>query len=699
MPHLPLPKSRRAKIALATAGLLVAVPATAIIVLLNADWNRAKPWLSARASEALGRPLTIEGDLSLAWRQPATAGKQGGWRGALPWPHLQAHDVRMGNPDGIAGDPAHPHSASVGQLAFSLDPLALLEKRIVIPELRFDAPQLRLLRGKDGRNNWTFEKKHPESPWRFELQSVVFSKGTVYLTDAVTASDMRADVDTIADARYGIAWILAGTYRGAPIKGSGKAGGVLSLQRQGTPFPLQAEMHSAGTTLAIDGTLTRPTNLAALDVLLKISGPSMAQLYALTGVLLPETPPFSAQGRLTGVLKRGGSDWTYDKFSGKVGSSDISGSAKYLERKPRNILTGNVHSKLLHLNDLGPLVGADNRASKLQRGAQLNQPAGRVLPIETFRTERWTSLDADVRYTADTITRDANLPISQVDTHIVLNDSVLSLNPLNFNIAGGTLVSQIRLDGSGKAAPGRIAANLKASARRMQIKQLFPNLQPLQASVGQINGDAALSATGNSVASLLGNSNGEVKALINGGSVSKLLLEEMGLNIGSVVLAKLSGDKQVKLNCMAADFSVTHGLMQTRQFIVDTEDATLHVNGTVNLENEKLDLTLQPDSKGVRIISLRSPLYVKGTFSDPDVSVDKGVLALRAGGALALAAVAPFAALLPLVNAGPGEQSECAVLLKQAGRKPVAPPPGKKPVRNKGARSGSQKTGERAIPR
>ena len=695
MPHLPLPKSRRAKIVLATAGLLVAVPAVAIVVLMNADWNRAKPWLSARTSEALGRPLAIEGDLTLAWRQE---GNQRGWRGYLPWPHLQARDVRMGNPAGVPVDPAHPHSATVSQLAFSLDPLALLEKKIVIPELRFDAPQLRLLRGKDGKNNWTFEKKNPASPWQFELQSVVFSKGTVYLEDGITASSMRADVDTIVDARYGIQWTLAGTYRGAPIKGSGKAGGVLSLQQQSTPFPLQAEMHSAGTTLAIEGTLTRPTRLAALDVLLKISGPSMAQLYALTGVLLPETPPFSAQGRLTGVLRRGGSDWTYDKFTGKVGSSDISGSARYLERKPRNVLTGNVHSKLLHLNDLGPLVGADNRASKTQRGAQLNQPAGRVLPIETFRTERWTSLDADVRYTADTITRDANLPISEVDTHIVLKDSVLSLNPLNFNIAGGTLVSQIRMDGSGKTVPGRIAAEMKASARRMQIKQLFPNLQPLQASVGQINGDAALTATGNSVASLLGNSNGEVKALINGGSVSKLLLEEMGLNIGSVVLAKLSGDKQVKLNCMAASFGVTHGLMQTRHFIVDTEDATLHVDGTINLDNEKLDLTLQPDSKGVRIFSLRAPIYVKGTFSDPDVSIDKGVVALRAGGALALAAVAPFAALLPLVNAGPGEQSECAVLLNQAGRKPVAPPPGKQRARSP-AKTGAHKTGERAIPR
>ena len=303
-----------------------------------------------------------------------------------------------------------------------------------------------------------------------------------------------------------------------------------------------------------------------------------------------------------------------------------------------------------------------------------------MLPVETFKTERWTSLDADVRYTADKITRDAELPISKLDTHVVLADGVLSLTPLNFNVAGGTLTSQIRLDGSGKVIANGIAAELKASARHLHIQQLFPRLPALQASVGEINGDASLSATGNSVASLLGSSNGEVRALINRGSISKLLLEEMGLNIGSIVLTKLVGDKQVRLNCMAADFVVTKGLMRTRQFLVDTDDAVLHIDGTVNLANEQLDLTLQPDSKGLRIFSLRSPLYVQGTFSKPDVSVDKGVLALRAGGALALAVVAPVAALLPLINTGPGEDSECAALLAQARVKPVAPKPGK-PVR------------------
>ncbi|WP_426088889.1 AsmA family protein [Janthinobacterium sp. PSPC1-1] len=675
--------SRRRKIALASAAALIALPAVAAVALLNMDWNRAKPWLNARASEALGRPFAIAGDLSLTWQQPSTAGQQS-WRAYLPWPHLQAKDVRLGNPSAMAGTDEPAQLASVSQLAFSLNPLALLEKKIVIPQLRFDAPQVRLLRGKDGKNNWTFDKQEQPSPWQLELQSVVFSKGSVTLDDAVTNTAMRADVDTIADdARYGIAWKLSGKYRGESIQGGGKAGGVLSLQQQGTPFPIQADMRASGSSVAIEGTLTRPADLAALDVRLKISGPSMARLYPLTGVLLPETPHFSTEGHLTGTLAPRGGEWVYDQFSGKVGSSDIEGKLAFSASTPRKRLTGEVHSRLLQFSDLGPLVGADSSASKKERGVPSTQPAGRVLPVETFKTERWTSLDADVRYTADKITRDAELPISKLDTHVVLTDGVLSLTPLNFNVAGGTLTSQIRLDGSGKVIANGIAAELKASARHLHIQQLFPRLPALQASVGEINGDASLSATGNSVAGLLGSSNGEVRALINRGSISKLLLEEMGLNIGSIVLTKLVGDKQVKLNCMAADFVVTKGLMRTRQFLVDTDDAVLHVDGTVNLANEQLDLTLQPDSKGLRIFSLRSPLYVQGTFSKPDVSVDKGVLALRAGGALALAVVAPVAALLPLVNTGPGEDSECAALLAQARVKPVAPKPGKTPRKHR----------------
>ena len=144
------------------------------------------------------------------------------------------------------------------------------------------------------------------------------------------------------------------------------------------------------------------------------------------------------------------------------------------------------------------------------------------------------------------------------------------------------------------------------------------------------------------------------------------------------MISKLFGDRQVQLNCMASDFGITNGLMQTRLFVVDTDAALIDVDGQINLAKETLALTIHPESKGVRLISLRSPLYVKGTFKKPDVGVDKGVVALKAGAAITLGAVAtPLAALLALINPGPARESPCASLLAQAQKKPVAPAPGK----------------------
>jgi len=69
----------------------------------------------------------------------------------------------------------------------------------------------------------------------------------------------------------------------------------------------------------------------------------------------------------------------------------------------------------------------------------------------------------------------------------------------------------------------------------------------------------------------------------------------------------------------------------------------------------------------LRILSLRSPLYVKGTLKNPDVGVQPGPLILRGGGALALGVLAaPVAALLPLVATSKGEpDNTCATVLEQ----------------------------------
>lgn len=665
--------SRRAKVILGVVGTLVAVPAIALVILLNYDWNKARPWLNARTSEAIGRDFRIAGDLSLSWERPAAAmaARDKTWRDYIPWPHLVARDVHVANPDEMGGE-----MASVSQFSFSLNPLSLLDKRIVIPVLRFASPNVSLIRKANGSNNWTFKQENKKSPWTLDLERVVFTKGVVHYKDAIKKADVTADVDLIDSATYGVAWKMRGTFNGAPVTGTGKAGAVLSLKQQIAPYPLQADLRVGAVRIAFEGTLTKPTQLAALDMRLKLAGPSMARLYPVIGVVLPETPAFRTEGRLVGILDKASSRWTYDKFSGKVGSSDIGGHFEFQTGKPRGKLTGNVVSRLLHFDDLGPLIGADSNASKTARGVAPVQPPGKVLPVEEFRTERWTAIDADVRYSAQQIIRKATLPIRKLSTHLILKNGVVNLAPLTFDVAGGKLNATIKLDGSGREGKNAIRATAKVSARHIKIKELFPTIAAIQATVGEVNGDAQLSAIGNSVGSLLAASNGEVKTMVNQGTVSKLLLEQMGLNIGNVILTKLFGDRQVQLNCMVTDFGVTDGLMRTRVFVVDTEEATITANGTISLDNEMIDLTLRPETKSLRLFSLRAPLYVRGPFRKPDVSVDKGVLALKAGGAIALGLATPLAALIPLVNAGPGKGSACAGLLANHSIRPVAPAPG-----------------------
>jgi hypothetical protein len=667
---------KKKKILFGVLATLIAIPVIAIIFILTYDWNKARPWLNAKVSEAIERPFAIRGNLAVQWEVPARrmAKSDRHLRDWLPWPHLIANDIHVGNPASMK----QMDMARVGQFSFSLNPFGLLHHTIGIPVLRFDSPYVELQRTDSTHYNWAYKKKDTESKWELDLERVVLTDGVVRVIDAVTKADVTAKVRTLDnDAKYGIGFNVTGTYNGAPVTGGGKVGQVLSLKDQDTPYPVQADMRSGPARIAVEGTVTSPARLKAVDLQLQLAGRSMAQLYHFTNITLPETPAFSTSGHLKGELDREHGRWTYDDFKGKVGSSDIGGKLVYEGGKPRGKLTGNVATRQLLFTDLGPLIGGDSNESKKARGVDTVQPGGKVLPVEEFRTERWKAIDADVRYTAEHIRREKTLPISKLSTHLIMKDGVITLAPLDFGVAGGTLRSTIRLDGSG-AKGNTIAATAKLTARHIEIKQLFPTIEKMQATVGQINGDAQLSATGTSVAALLGSSNGEVKALVNRGTVSKMLLEMMGLNVGNIIVTKLFGDKTVQLNCLAADFNVNKGVMQTQVFVVDTEEAIIRVDGGISLANEQMDLTIRPETKALRLFTLRAPLYVRGPFSKPDVSVDKGVLAMKAGGAAVLAAIAaPVAALIPLINTGPGENSDCGRLVALAKEKPTAPPPGK----------------------
>ena len=183
-----------------------------------------------------------------------------------------------------------------------------------------------------------------------------------------------------------------------------------------------------------------------------------------------------------------------------------------------------------------------------------------------------------------------------------------------------------------------------------------------------------MSGAGNSVAALLGTSTGDVKMLVNDGVISRSLMEIAGLNVGNYVGVKLFGDDEVEDRIAARPTSeMKNGVMTPRVFVFDTENALISITGTADFKNETVDMDITPDSKGFRIFSLRSPLYVRGTFGSPDVGVHALPLAARGAGMVALGVLlTPAAGLLALIAPSTTDRGACGPLLEQM-RKPPAP--------------------------
>ncbi|MGP1665812.1 MAG: AsmA family protein, partial [Rhodanobacter sp.] len=297
--------------------------AVVVLFLLFFDWNRIKPPLNAKVSEELHRPFAINGNLAVVWRRELD---EGGWRAWVPWPHVIAEDLSLGNPDWSKT----PQMVTLKRVELRISPLALLVQRVVIPRIDLVEPSAELQRLADGRANWvfTFDPKDPNaepSAWVVDIGAIGFDKGHVTLDDQTLKTQLDVIIDPLgkpipfseivgdADAKkllekgaapqdYAFGLKVKGRYHGQTLDGSGKIGGLLALQDAAKPFPLQAQVNVADTRIAVAGTLTDPLNLGALDLRLKLAGASLGNLYPLTGLTLPDSPAYSTDGRLIAQL-------------------------------------------------------------------------------------------------------------------------------------------------------------------------------------------------------------------------------------------------------------------------------------------------------------------------------------------------------------------------------------------------------------
>lgn len=555
-----------------------------------------------------------------------------------------------------------PKMASADRVEIDVRFWPLLRGSVQLPEIRLTRPDVLLQAApKQGEpGNWDFlgESSGGTSP---QLKRLRIDDGRLQYLDELGRTDIRVDVRSgtprNADAAPPLLVGGKGSWQGNAFTLKGNTESPLELTDSEHPFRIHLDGRAGPTHAIASGTLTNPFQFQTFDLRFQLSGSDLEDLYPLVGIALPSTPPYNLDGR----LKRDHQVWRYEKFSGRVGDSDLGGNVKIEVGGERPRLTADLVSKLLDFDDLAGFVGAPPKtgggeSANAEQKAEAARVAARptVLPDTPYDLSKLRAMDADVRLKAQRINA-PGLPLDDMDAHLKLDDALLRLDPLNFGVAGGNIRSTIRMD----ARKPQIATSLKASVRKVQLGKLFPDAKLAEQASGGIGGEIDLSGNGNSVAAMLGGSNGNVAVGMGKGHVGNLIMELAGLDIAESLKFLFTGDRQIPLRCAFADFSVSDGRMDSRAMAVDTTDTLIIGEGSVNLKNEQLDLLLKPRPKDMSILALRSPLRIGGTFKDPSFRPDFKALGIRGAIALTLGSIAPPAALLATFEPGPGKDSDC----------------------------------------
>ncbi|MCB8875970.1 AsmA family protein [Acidisoma silvae] len=641
-------------------GLFLGIPVVIIVlVILFWDWDWFIPIVDSQASAQIGRPVTIA---HLHVKLGRTT-------------RIVADDVVVANPHGFASDV--PPLARIAHLGIDLDVMYYIHHRIIsVPLIDVNGPQMEVRGLADGSNNYTLamKKAAPPKPGQTpspapKLGDITIENGQLHAQIAKMRTDFTAQIQTkpaegvVADQgqKTEVSADAKGTYTGQPITASLITGAILTVTDKEKPFPLSLKIANGLTHVSLAGTVQDPLAFAGTDLNLDLSGANMADLYHLTGIPIPDTPPYRISGKLN--YETATQRIRFDDFRGIVGHTDIEGT---IAEKPQGgdggkkpDVTMALASRNVDLADLsGFLGGKPGRTTA--KTAKTTATGGKILPMTPINLPKLNAANIHLTYNGHHI-EGRSIPMDSLIVAMDLVDGAITLHPIIFTIGKGRVQGDISV---APASESRVALKADVHFDNVDLSRIMASTHAFKGA-GAIGGRATIDGTGNSVATLLGGGNGGLALYMAGGNLSALLIDLSGLEFGKAILSALGVPSQTNVDCMITDFALNHGLVTTRAMLIDTGEALIGGSGTANLATEALKFEIETRSKHFSVGNLPAPIEIGGTFGKPSIGIGVVPLIARGGVAAALGFLAAPLAILPTIDFGVGDPHKCGELVAE----------------------------------
>lgn len=612
------------------ASLIIAVVIATVALSRMVNTTLIKEQAHAWVKDNLQRELTIKGDLH--------------WR-LLPNLSLRADDIQLSNPKGF-GDNAFATAKSV---SISLRLLPLLHRNIAINTIELHDADIHLQKNKSGNNNWNFATpstaSQTPSGYSIDIQKLLLSNSTIRLTDLNSQSGFVVNNATIQTSKItpNAPFTLSGQWRFSRPNTKQRSDitfqGKLLFEQAAQRLTIQsAELSMTQSDNPIN-TFTLYCNghvdIAKEQFALTISNMEFAKVLRVKGTL-------SGKHLFTKPLIEG--KLTTNTFNAKTVLANMGHPILTVNSKA---LTNVQLTSNIQLNDstlqLKPLtvyidqykINGSTTVNTNNNRVQLDLRAGDIvldgyglIPRQQKSTSAEPALQLSGQLAVNSLTAGPS-KLENLSLRFNLDNQFLTVPAISATIFGG------KTSGS---------ASLNITSMAFSIKQHLSNiaLAPLlEAALGEsvITGRATLDinmrADGIHAKALQNTLNGSMNITATDGILYGVDVEYEFARIFAHLnkdTVQRQNSKQTPYQSLTASTTIDKGLLQNRDLSIRLPRYHIKGDGTVNLQNKKLDYdiaikALYPVTIATPVIrtdlaNYYLPIHIGGTTDDPKPAPD-----------------------------------------------------------------------------
>ncbi|HWI28906.1 MAG TPA: AsmA family protein [Stellaceae bacterium] len=577
------------------AGLLLAV-----LLLAAAATLHGAPllrWaLEQRASRALGRPVSIDGAIAVAWGEPT---------------RIVLHDVHLAN----VSDGSRPDMLVARRLAFVLPPRALLRGEPPLQQLSIDHALLVLETGPEGVPNWQLAAtRQDEARVLAGLDRLDLSDTTLLLRDGMTGAERRLALDTLSAKRAAdglVTLAAAGRFASLPLR---IAGSFEAASDPATPSRVDLKGALGNGRVSLAGTVSDPMRLAGSDLQLRLAGRDLGAIGDALGLKMPELRHFTASARLTG----GESHWSMRDIALRLGESDLAGTLDVDARGAVPSVRAVLEAKQIDAADFAGFFAPSMLGPATPQQAE---DAGRVIPAMPVVVPGLRDLPAELTLQLDAqrFVLPIGPPLEGLSAGLQLRRSQATFDPVSFRLAGGEVAAALTLDGRGLP---QLAFDL--DLRRIDLARLAagPGMPAaFHGSSGITGGTLRLNGSGVWLRDMLASLRGEAVLFAGDGPSGAALGALAGHEVLQAAGLSPANGAAPRANCVALRFALDRGVAKATTLLLDTAQSGLTGTGEVNLSAETLYFDLRPKPKRSDRIDQAALLSVRGSFAKPKLEL------------------------------------------------------------------------------